>query len=70
MAKITKTEEEVRQQNMAEAVSKTELFFKENGKTIYTVVCAVLVIALCILAYKNSHKAGKHNNLTYQLQTT
>ena len=48
MAKITKTEEEVRQQNVAEAVSKTELFFKENGKLIYSCVIAVLVIALCI----------------------
>ena len=50
MAKITK-EEEIRQQNVAEAVSKTEVFFKENGKLIYGCVAAVLVIALCILAY-------------------
>ncbi len=49
MAKITK--EEVRQQNVAEAVSKTDLFFKENGKLIYGTVAAVLVIALGILAY-------------------
>ena len=51
MAKITKTEEEVRQQNVAEAVSKTERFFKENGKLIYGCVIGVLVIALAILAY-------------------
>ena len=51
MAKITKTEEEVRQQNVAEAVSKTEQFFKENGKLIYGCVIGVLVIALAILAY-------------------
>ena len=51
MAKITKTEEEVRQQNVAEAVSKTEQFFKENGKLSYGCVCGVLVIALAILAY-------------------
>ena len=51
MAKITKTEEEVRQQNVAEAVSKTEQFFKENGKIIYGVVIGVLVIALIALAY-------------------
>ena len=51
MAKITKTEEEVRQQSVAEAVSKTEQFFKENGKLIYGCVCGVLVIALAILAY-------------------
>ncbi len=51
MAKITKTEEEVRQQNVAEAVSKTEQFFKKNGKLIYGCVIGVLVIALAILAY-------------------
>ena len=51
MAKITKTQEETRQQNVAEAVSKTELFFKENGKIIYGCVIAALVIALAIIAY-------------------
>lgn len=52
MAKITKTsQEELRQQNVAEAVSKTEEFFNKNGKFIYGALCAVLVIALCILAY-------------------
>ena len=51
MAKITKTEEEVRQQNVVEAVSKTEQFFKENGKIIYSAVIGVLVIALAVLAY-------------------
>ena len=50
MAKITK-EEEIRQQNVAEAVSKADVFFKENGKLIYGCVAAVLVIALCVLAY-------------------
>lgn len=50
MAKIKK-EEEIRQQNVAEAVSKADVFFKENGKLIYGCVAAVLVIALCVLAY-------------------
>ena len=36
---------------MAEAVSKTEQFFKEYSKIIYGCVIAVLVIAVCILAY-------------------
>ncbi len=51
MAKVTKTEEEVRQQNMAEAVSKTEEFFKKYGNLLYGCVIAVLVIALAVLAY-------------------
>jgi len=45
------TEQELRQQNVAEAVSKTELFFQKNGKIIYGCVAAVLVVALAILAY-------------------
>ena len=45
------TEQEQRQQNVAEAVSKTELFFQENAKIIYGCVAAVLLIALAILAY-------------------
>ena len=45
------TEQEIRQQNVAEAVSKTELFFQKNGKIIYGCVAAVLLIALAILAY-------------------
>ncbi|MBR1570944.1 MAG: tetratricopeptide repeat protein [Bacteroidales bacterium] len=50
MAKKT-NEEEIRQQNVAEAVSKTETFFRENGKIIYGCVIAVLVVAIAILAY-------------------
>ena len=45
------TEQELRQQNVAEAVSKTELFFQKNSKLIYGCVAAVLLIALAILAY-------------------
>ena len=50
MAKKSK-EEEIRQQNVAEAVSKTEEFFKKNGNLIYGCVIAVLIIALGALAY-------------------
>ena len=46
-----KVEIEERQQNVAEAVSKTEEFFKEHSKLIYGCVIAVLVIAIAILAY-------------------
>ena len=45
------TEQELRQQNIAEAVSKSELFFQKYGKIIYGCVAAVLLIALAILAY-------------------
>ena len=45
------TEQEIRQQNIAEAVSKSELFFQKYGKIIYGCVAAILLIALAILAY-------------------
>ena len=45
------TEQELRQQKTAEAVSKTELFFQKNAKLIYGCVAAVLLVALAILAY-------------------
>ncbi|MBO4635438.1 MAG: tetratricopeptide repeat protein [Bacteroidales bacterium] len=66
MAKIKK-EEEIRQQNVAEAVSKTETFFKENGKLIYGCVIGVLVIALCILAYNRFILQPKKQQATDQL---
>lgn len=58
MAKKTK-EQEVRQQNVAEAVSKTDQFFKENSKLIYGCVIAVLVVALAILAYNRFYLVPK-----------
>ena len=67
MAKITKTEEEVRQQNVVEAVSKTEQFFKENGKIIYGVVIGVLVIALVALAYNRFILQPKKAQATDQM---
>ena len=67
MAKITKTEEELRQQNVAEAVSKTEQFFKENGKLIYGCVIAVLVIAICVLAYNRFYLQPKKAQATDQM---
>ena len=45
------TEQELRQQKTAEAVSKTELFFQKNAKLIYGCVAAVLLVALAILVY-------------------
>ena len=67
MAKVTKTQEEVRQQNVAEAVSQTELFFKKNGKLIYGCVIAILVIALAILAYNRFVLQPKKAEATDQL---
>ena len=67
MAKITKTEEEVRQQNVAEAVSKTELFFKQYGKFIYSCVFAVLAIALIVLLYNHLYLQPKKVQATDEM---
>ncbi len=66
MAKITK-EDQIRQQNVAEAVSKTEVFFKENGKLIYGCVICVLVLALCVLAYNRFILQPKKQQATEQM---
>ena len=52
MAKLNTTDAEVlRQENIEAKVSATDQFLKENKKTIWTAVIAVVVIGLCILGY-------------------
>ena len=67
MAKVTKTQEEQRQQNMQEAVSKTEEFFKKYGNMMYACIIGVLVIALCILAYNRFLLQPKKQQATDQM---
>ncbi len=67
MAKITKNEEEVRQQNVVEAVSKTEEFFKTYGNLIYGIVIGVLVIAAAIMAYNRFILQPKKTQATDQM---
>lgn len=51
MASKVKTQEEVRQENIEATVSKSEQFYNENKKTIWTIICAVVVIGLLVLGY-------------------
>lgn len=52
MAKeITKEKDAIRQENIDATVSKTDQFFNENKKTIWTVVIAVLVVIAAIFAF-------------------
>lgn len=52
MAKEKVNEKEaLRQENLEETVSKTDQFYNEHKKTIWTVVCALVVCALCVFAY-------------------
>lgn len=46
--KITKPEEET----LGAAMSKTESFFEQNGKSVTTVLVALLVLAGCVFGYK------------------
>ena len=43
--------EALRKENLEETVSKTDQFYNEHKKTIWTVVCIVLVVALAVFAY-------------------
>ena len=43
--------EQERQERVNETVSRTEQFFRENKKTIYGILIALLVIGLAIVAY-------------------
>ncbi len=67
MAKVTKSEAEARQQNVVEAVNKTEQFFKEYGNLIYGIVIGILVIALAILAYNRFILQPKKQQATEQM---
>ena len=49
--KNLKDKEAQRQENIEQTVSATEQFYNEHKKTIWTVVAAVLVVGLGILAY-------------------
>ncbi|MBR5905000.1 MAG: tetratricopeptide repeat protein [Bacteroidales bacterium] len=52
MAKDKLTEKEaLRKENLEETVSKTDQFYNEHKKTIWTVACAIIVVALCVFAY-------------------
>jgi len=52
MAKETINEKEVlRRENIEETVSKTDQFYNEHKKTIWTVVCVAVVVALAVFAY-------------------
>ena len=52
MAKeIINEKEALRKENLEETVSKTDQFYNEHKKTIWTMVCAAVVIALAVFAY-------------------
>lgn len=50
MAKA-KTQDEIRQENVAETVNATEKFFNENKKLLWGITIAIVVVGLGILGY-------------------
>ena len=51
MATQQKTKQEIRQENAAEQLSRTEQFYEQNKKWIWGVIIGILVIWLATLAY-------------------
>lgn len=54
-----KTQEEVRQENIEATVSKTEQFYNENKKTLWTAVVVILVLGLAAFLYSKYVYAPK-----------
>ena len=49
--KNSKEIEAARQETIEASVSKTEQFYNENKKLIWSVFAAVVVLALCVVGY-------------------
>ena len=68
MAKENQKELEIeRQEKVVESVSKIEKFFNDNQKTIYGVLCAIIVIGLAVLAYQKFYLQPKKAEALAQL---
>lgn len=57
--KIQKTKEAERQETLDAQVSRTEQFYNENKKTIWTAVAAVVIVGLAVLGYSKYIYAPK-----------
>lgn len=68
MAKKTvDVKEQERQERVNETVSKTDQFFRENKKTIYSILIALLVIGLAIVAYYKFYYQPKTREAVEQM---
>ena len=52
---------------MNETVSKTDQFFRENKKTIYSILIALLVIGLAVVAYYKFYYQPKTREAVEQM---
>lgn len=65
--KINSKQTQEREANVAEALSKTELFFKENGKKISYIVLGLIAIVALIYAYKHLIVEPRHKEAQNQM---
>ena len=66
MAKKT-TQEDIREQNVAQVASKTEQFFDKNGKIIYICAAAVVLLAAAIFCWNKFYLHPKKAEAAAQL---
>lgn len=64
---IVKEKEQEREEKVIETVSKTDQFFRENKKTIYGILIALVVIALALVAYQKFYAQPKSEEATAQM---
>lgn len=64
---ILKEKEQEREEKVIETVSKTDQFFRENKKTIYGILIALVVIALVLVAYQKFYVQPKSDEATAQM---
>ena len=68
MAKQNKSNQvNEREVNVAEALSKTELFFKENGKKISYIVAGIIVVVALFYAYRHFVVIPKYKEAQNQM---
>lgn len=68
MAKQNKSKQaQEREANVAEALSKTELFFKENGKKISYIVLGIIAVVALFYAYKHLIVEPRHKEAQNQM---
>ena len=65
--KKTDVREQERQERVTETVSRTDQFFRENKKTIYGILIALLVIGLAIVCFYKFYYQPKVKEATAQM---
>ena len=60
-------QEQEHEEKVIETVSKTDLFFRENKKTIYGILIALVVIALVLVAYQKLYVQPKSDEAAAQM---